>query len=130
MIIGILPNPTRHKDWAKIKAYLEPAAKMGGVPVLEKHEEVWTVTEGGELLAAATGRILPDDKAGEIVLCGGRDVRRWVGQLQWLMCAWFRAEGMERVRIYGRKGWARFLHALGWNTISESGKVVAYEKAL
>lgn len=130
MNIGIVPRPTKAREWPQIKVFLEPAAKRGGVPILEQHEEVWTVIDDGELIAAATARILPEELTGEIVLVGGRDFKRWLGHLDWLLAAWFRMEGMKRVRAYGRRGWARFLHALGWVTVSEKDGVIAYEKAL
>lgn len=125
-----MPHPEKYRHWEAIKGFLEPAAKLGGVPILEKHEEVWTVEEDGEVIAAATGRILPEDGIGEIILCGGKEHKRWTGFLQWKMGAWFRMEGMKAMRIYGRKGWKRELEPLGWQVISEENKVVAYEKAL
>lgn len=130
MNIGIVPRPTKQKDWPQIKAYLEPAAKLGGVPILERHERVWTVEDEGELLAAATARLLPTEKIGEVVLVGGRERKRWLGHLDWLLAAWFRMEGMAEMRAYGRKGWRRELEALGWRVIGADGKVTAYGKAL
>ena len=130
MIIGIVPSPRTADDWQQIEAYLEPAAKLGGVPILEQHEEVWTVESGGELLAAATGRLALEHEAGEIVLCGGRDAQKWAVPLSERMCDWFRMEGMKRARIYGRKGWLRLLAPVGWQIIGKNGKVVAFEKAL
>lgn len=130
MNIGIVLRPTKQKDWPKIKAFLEPAAKLGGVPILERHERVWTVEHEGELLAAATARILPEEKIGEIVLVGGVNRKRWIGGLDWRMGCWFRMEGMTEMRAYGRKGWRKELEALGWKVIGECDKVVAYGKAL
>lgn len=130
MIIGILPRPTKSRDWAKIKAYLEPAAELGGREVLNKYDEVWTFTEEGELFGAATCCLKPDDKIGEITLVGGRERERWLGQFDWLVGCWFRMEGMDRMRAYGRKGWKRDLEKLGWKVIGEQGKFYGYEKVL
>ena len=130
MIIGILPNPTQREDWPVIAKMLEPAAKRGGVPILEEHEEVWIAREGQELFGAATARILPEEKIGEIVLVGGRDRKRWIGGLDWRLGCWLRQEGMKAVRAYGRKGWKRELERLGWKVIGKEGDVVAYERAL
>ena len=41
-----------------------------------------------------------------IVLCGGKDFRRWVS-LKDAIEAYARVEGCSRVRMEGRKGWAR-----------------------
>lgn len=130
MIIGITPNPVEHPHWPQIRAYLEPAAKRGGVPVLEQHEEVWTAYEDGDLIGAATARILPSELIGEVVLVGGKDREKWIKGLNWLLGCWFRMEGMKRMRAYGRKGWKRELEAMGWKVIGEEQNVVAYERAL
>lgn len=104
-----------------------PAARLGGVPVLEPMEEVWTVHRGGELLAAATGR-LTSEKSGEIVLCGGTDAKVWAALLANRMCDWFAHEGMKRARIYGRAGWARLLG--DWAVVGRKGPLTMLEKAL
>ena len=130
MIIGILPDPEHHQDWPVIKAMLEPAAKRGGVPILEQHEEVWVAAENGALMAAATGRILPEDGIGEVVLVGGIERERWLSELSGLMACWFRDEGMKAMRAYGRKGWKRELERIGWRAIGEQDGVTAYERAL
>lgn len=130
MNIGIVPDPVNQPDWPAIKAFLEPAAKRGGVPVLEKYEEVWTVEEGNELLAAATGRILPEDLIGEIILCGGKHAVLWAAPLADRMCDWFRTEGMTKARIYGRKGWHRLLASHGWQIIGAEGKYTGFERVL
>lgn len=130
MRIGIQPRPKKCKQWPQIKAWLEPAAKLGGVPVLERYEVVWTVVDEGEIIAAATARILPDDKVGEIVLVGGKDRKRWLGHLDWLIGCWLRMEGMKAVRAYGRAGWQKELIAQGWRVIGKDSKVVAYERPL
>ena len=129
MNIGIVPDPTHSPDWPKIEAFLEPAAKLGGVPVLEPLEEVWTAVEGGDLFAAATAR-LTNDGLGEVVLVGGRDRKRWLAQLDQQLGRWFKMEGRRAMRAYGRKGWTRELEKLGWSVIGEKGGVTAYEKVL
>jgi hypothetical protein len=120
MRIGIQPRPKKCKQWPQIKAWLEPAAKLGGVPILEKHE----------VIGAATARILPEEKLGEVVLVGGKDYKKWIGHLDWLLGCWFKMEGMTAIRAYGRKGWRRDLLPLGWHIISEHDKVTAYERPL
>ena len=129
MNIGIIPDPESHRDWEAIKALLEPAAKRGGVPVLEEGEQVWSVTDGAEHLAAATARTTVEN-FGEIILVGGVQRRRWLAGLDRLISSWLTDEGMQCVRAYGRMGWKRELEAMGWRVIGRDGKIMAYEKAL
>jgi hypothetical protein len=124
--IGIIAEPERHRDWPAIKAFLEPAAKRGGVPVLEPHEEVWAIYDP-QLVGAATAR-LTSDGFGEVVLVGGRDFRRWLGPLDALLGEWMALEGMKSIRAYGRKGWRRILK--NWTVIGSEGDAVGYERVL
>jgi hypothetical protein len=106
--IGILPDAETTACWPHIRSLLQPAADLGNVPLLDDHELVWLVTEDRCIVAAATTR-LTDDGA-EIVLCGGRGLY-WAKPLAAKICAWAKDEGASRVRIGGRRGWAR---VLGW----------------
>ena len=126
MNIGIIPDPLNHPDWPKIKAFLEPAAKLGGVPVLDNREAVWAVYQG-QLVAAATAR-LTDDQHGEIILCGGVGAKQWAMPLADLICRWFKDEGMKAAHIYGRRGWMRLLE--GWAVIGEADNMTGYKRAL
>lgn len=130
MIVGIVPDPENAPDWEQIKAYLEPAAKLGEREVLNEHDEVWTATEGDELYGAATACLKHDDELGEIVLVGGKEREMWIPQFDRLVGMWFRMEGMKAMRAYGRKGWRRDLEALGWKVIGEEGKFFGYERRL
>ena len=126
MKIGIIPDPEGHRDWPVIRALLEPAAKRGGVPILERNEAVWAVYADGPI-AAATARLTTDGH-GEVILVGGANFREWIGQLDWLIGSWMRREGMRSVRAYGRKGWRKILK--DWTVIGNEGGMTAYERAL
>jgi len=126
VIVGIIPEPERHPDWPAIKAFLEPAAKRGGVPVLEPDELVWAVY-APELVGAATAR-LTTDRFGEVILVGGCRHRAWIHELDELIGRWMRDEGMRSVRAYGRKGWVRVLK--GWKVIGNEGDATGYERQL
>ena len=126
MLIGIVPDPERHRDWPQMKAFLEPAAQRGGVPVLERDEAVWAIYDG-LLTGAATAR-LTTSGFGEIVLVGGLYHRRWINKLDHLIGEWMKAEGMESVRAYGRKGWVRVLN--DWKVMGECDGMTGYERAL
>lgn len=126
MIIGIVPDPQNHPDWPAIEALLDPAAKRGGVPVLETGELVWVVYDQG-LVGAATAR-LTTAGFGEVVLVGGTDHRRWIHELDARIGAAMRDAGMKSVRAYGRKGWAKVLK--NWTVIGADGEAVGYERTL
>jgi len=126
MNIGVLPNPQNHPLWPAIEYYLEPAAKRGGVPILEENELVWVVLEDGELLGAATARLTKD--FGEVVLVGGKDHRRWIHKLDHAIGVAMKAAGKTKVRAYGRKGWVRVLK--DWAVIGSERDAVGYEREL
>lgn len=126
MIIGIVPDPLSHPGWPQIEAFLEPAAKRGGVPVLEPGELVWVVYDGS-LVGAATAR-LTTDGFGEVILVGGRGHGRWIHELDEAIGSAMRDAGMKSVRAYGRKGWVRVLK--NWTVIGADGAAVGYERAL
>lgn len=125
--IGVLADPEHSPLWPRIEALLEPAARRGGVPVLEQYEDVWAVFYRGVLIAAATTRYLPDERIAEVVLVGGRDHKLWLKPLDDKITAWATLGGLKAVRAYGRPGWKR---ALGWKVIGEKDGFVAYERTL
>jgi hypothetical protein len=126
MMIGIVPDPLNWPDWPAIKAFLEPAAKRGGVPVLEADEVVFAVYGQG-LEGAATARLTVED-FGEVVLVGGKDHRRWIHELDRAIGDAMRDAGMKTVRAYGRKGWSRVLK--GWVEKGSANGNTFYERAL
>lgn len=129
MRIGIIPDPLNHPDWPQIKAFLEPAAKRGNVPVLDPGEMVWAIYSDDfvPLVGAATARPTVDG-FGEVVLVGGRGHTRWIDELDRLIGMWLAAEGMKSVRAYGRAGWIKVLK--NWTVIGKRDGVVAYERRL
>lgn len=126
MRIGIVPDPLNHPDWPQIKAFLEPAAKLGNRPVLRKWDVIWCVYDGQDLIGAANARLT--DEGGEVALVGGREHRRWIGKLDWLITSWMRREGMKVVRAYGRKGWRKVL--TDWVSVELEDGSTGYEKVL
>jgi hypothetical protein len=64
----------------------------------------------GEIEAAATTSLIETNKSKVCVLtaCGGNDMHRWVALLETIE-VYARAEGCNRMRIFGRKGWQRVL---------------------
>lgn len=65
----------------------------------------------GQIEAAAT-TVLTETNASKVCVltaCGGTDMRRWLALLEKIE-AYAKAEGCNRVRIFGRKGWQRMLN--------------------
>lgn len=122
--IGILPDPLSSPAWKHIESLLEPAAKLGNLPVIEPGELVWIVWDGMEIIAAATTRVTVDGFA-EIILCGGRDAAIWAADLADMICRWAADEGMSRVVIHGRRGWARLI---GWKETGRQGALARLER--
>jgi hypothetical protein len=129
LVICWLPEPERHHLWPAIYALLEPAAKIGGVPVLEEHDLVWLAIDGPTILAAATTRLLKDGQA-EIKHVGGGRMKDWFGPFEATLCAWARGCGATAFISRGRKGWGRLNTPLGWAVIGEEAGLTLYEKAL
>lgn len=71
---------------------------------------LWIAWNGATIEAAASTRIATIDggKVCTLVACGGGDRRRWMPMLRKLEI-YAKAEGCSRVRIFGRRGWARVL---------------------
>jgi hypothetical protein len=71
---------------------------------------LWLVWDGHEVLAAATTKLVstPSAKLCIITSCGGKQLSRWkyfIADLE----QYARNEGCDKLRITGRKGWARIL---------------------
>jgi hypothetical protein len=61
---------------------------------------------------AAATTVLTETNASKVCVltaCGGTDMRRWLALLERIE-AYAKAEGCNRVRIFGRKGWQRLLN--------------------
>ena len=128
--IGWVPEPEKWDRWPEAEAmlrfaqYRDPARKA----ILRPHFTVWAVMDGDELLAAATAR-LTVEKGCEIVLCGGRDHRRWVKELSETIGKAAAEAGATQIAIIGRAGWAKSLEALGWASEGD-GRTRRYRRAL
>ncbi len=67
---------------------------------------VWLAWDGENILAVAVTQVTGDICT--IVACGGRGLKLWYGLISKLE-EFARAEKCTRMRIIGRKGWARVL---------------------
>jgi hypothetical protein len=127
--IGCVPDPKGWDRWPEAEAMLEGARDYDNdrKPILRPHFTVWAVLDGDELLAAATARLAGE--LCEIVLCGGRDHRRWVRQLSERIGSAAAEAGATQIAIIGRAGWAKSLKALGWASEGD-GRIRVFRRAL
>ena len=114
MICGAVADPLKWDRWPEAEALLEPARARGGFPsCLEPDEVLFVVLDGDELLAAATAWLSTEGYV-EVKLVGGRDYRRWLGELNDRIGSDARVAGATRMIAIGRRGWAKALAHIGW----------------
>jgi hypothetical protein len=81
VLVGPVSDPRKWDRWAEAEALLEPARARGDFPsVLDDDEMLFAVIDGDELLAVATAW-LSTERFVEVKLLGGRDYKRWLGEL-------------------------------------------------
>jgi hypothetical protein len=112
-------DPARlHDVWPHVAPLIAQAMRrgqMGEVGDVERSLRsgmalLWLAWDGERILSAAVTELaaVAGDKVCTIVACGGRDFARF-GHLIGGLEHYARQEGCTRMRICGRKGWARLL---------------------
>jgi len=111
-------DPERVRDcWPHVAPLLRAAVTRTGLDRFDEIER--DVLSGRGLLwlawsdrvEAAATTILTETDAGRVCVltaCGGRDMKRWLPLLE-IIEAYAKAEGCDRLRVFGRKGWQRML---------------------
>lgn len=104
--------------WPHVSPMIREAVVRGGLgcfadvqnDVLDGRNLLWIVWDGTAIRSAAiTALITSDaDKACVILACGGNGVRDWIDCIAEIE-AYARAERCDRMRLFGRRGWARLL---------------------
>lgn len=99
--------------------HLEPAAErnqhftqegLRGV-LLSGEAQLWCAFRGEEMVAACvteTARV-PKGMRCEVLLCGGTDMGSWLHECLPVIEAWAKECGCTKMRIEGRRGWAKAL---------------------
>jgi hypothetical protein len=129
MELSWLPDPHLRPDWPVVEAMLRPA--LTGSELFNPAIDVcWLIYEGRTALGAATTRLTTDGIA-ELRLAGGTRFREWIGLLDETVTDWARQAKASRLRMVGRKGWARFAARFGWASLGcdDDGKAM-FEKVL
>jgi hypothetical protein len=130
MEIGCVPDPLNWDRWPEAEALLKPAQERGGfAEAIEPDELLWAVIDNGELLACATAWLSSAHYV-EIKLVGGRERHRWLAQLDEKIGAAAAEAGATQLVAIGRRGWARELKRLGWDSSSEVDGTLVYRRCL
>lgn len=78
---------------------------------------LWIVVENKQIVAAMTteicGLLDTDERVMVITSCGGTLIKHW-DQILAQAEKYAKSEACQRVRVYGRPGWARFLRNHGY----------------
>lgn len=127
MIVSYLPEPDTHPLWTDIQRLLKPATN-DDLPTVEPNELVWIAFEGDTLFGAGTTVLLTSGEA-QILACGGFEHRKWIEQAEALVTRWAKDCGAAKITMRGRRGWARYFCALGWDCSERDGQF-AFEKVL
>ena len=104
--------------WPKVSVLIRAAMMRGGLgsySVVEKRvlagdNLLWLAIDGDRLCGAAVTSLEQTEwnKSCVIVACGGYNVENWIGCIEPIE-KFAKAEGCDRVLIYGREGWQRML---------------------
>jgi hypothetical protein len=112
-------DPVRVREvWSHVEPLIAAAMRRGGLGELADVARsvgngaalLWLAWDGERVLAAAVTELRPinGEKFCVILACGGTGFTRF-GHLIRGLEQYARAEGCDRMRICGRKGWARRL---------------------
>jgi hypothetical protein len=78
--------------------------------VLHAGAMLWIAGKGSTIEAAAVSKLVRTNRnlVCVITACGGADMSRWLSHIETIE-GWARTQGAAKIRLYGRKGWARKL---------------------
>jgi len=83
-------------------------------------QQLWTIAEGSEFVAAAITQIEHRDLPRILVVkyLAGAGFDRWVQALNDQFLAFAREQQCEAVEAFGREGWRKQLLAMGWSKVA------------
>jgi len=122
VIVSYLPDAETHRLWPAISGLLKLAAPFS-------NQLIWIAHREGTIHAAAL-TVLYEDRTAELLRAAGQRHRDWAPQLSETVSAWAKSAGAKKLTMKGRRGWARYAHALGWVTLGKDGNDTIYEKDL
>lgn len=122
---GIVPKEAIHDLWPTVEPLLAPAIdRAGGRMSMETVREtlegnthlLWIATDEDEVLAACVTRtaLYPLKKMLVVESLGGRQMKRWVNNLNDTLIRYAKETGHDGLELYGRTGWVKALMPYGW----------------
>ena len=100
--------------WDRVKDWLIPAIKRGDRTVERVYKDLclannqlWGAWKGGEVIGALVTSL--EDDYCLLLACGGKDMDSWIDCIQDVE-SWAVSKGCKKMRIYGRRGWAKVLN--------------------
>lgn len=122
---GIVPKDAISDLWPTVEPLLAPAiARSGERMSMETVREtlagdthlLWIVVDGDEVLAACVTRtaVYPLKKMLVVESLGGRQMKRWVNDLNETLKRYAKDTGHQGLELYGRPGWVKALDPYGW----------------
>lgn len=83
-------------------------------------QQLWTIAEGGEFVAAAVTQIEHRDLPRILVVkyLAGAGFEQWVQALHEQFLIFAREQKCEAVEAFGREGWRKTLRAMGWSKVA------------
>jgi hypothetical protein len=125
--IGAVLDPQGWHRWEEAKALLEPARELGGqdsvTAQIRRFGSSSTATRCWRLARQGSRK-----NGCEVILVGGREHRRWLGELSEELGAAAKEAGAKRMVAIGRRGWLKSLLRLGWAKHSEAGGMTVYTR--
>jgi hypothetical protein len=116
MQLACVPPDRAAEFWPFADAWIRSAVERCGdwtldqirTGVLDGRYLLWIAVADGKARGAAVTRIVAPPRICEVVACGG-DCRGHIPRLLKVIEDFARRDGCDRVRISGRRGWARML---------------------
>lgn len=129
ILTGWLPRPQLQPYWNDLIDLLAMAAARGNVPAWQVGDLMWIAIDGGQVIGAASTRLLSDGRA-ELKHVAGTRVREWYPDLEDKICAWAANSGASVIVAEGRRGWVPLVARLGWKVAGSSDGRTLFEKVL
>ena len=124
-----MPDPESWHLWNDVLALLDTAAVRGGIPAWSDGDLLWIAIDNGQVIGAATSRLMSDGNA-ELKNVAGTRMREWHGDLEGTICDWARCHACPLIVSRGRKGWIPIVRKWGWQKVGEEDGLTLFEKVL
>lgn len=119
IVIHWVPQDKIDAVWPLIEPFLQEALEYGNGRWASRDfqgfcrddvMQLWLILDNGAVTAMAITELInyPQKKICRIVVCGGRNVGRWLNERRHID-EWARQNGCQAMELIGREGWARMM---------------------